>query len=479
MDHMASPRHESLARQMRVLFSVGVAGDLSDAELLERFASHEGDVAEGAFAILVERHGPMVLRVCRHVLRDGHAAEDAFQAAFLVLARRGRSLHASPSLAPWLQQVAWRTASKLRGNSARRRIHEARAAEAATEVRGGALWDDLAPALHEEIGRLPARYRVPLVLCYLEGLTALQVARQLGWPAGTVRSRLARGRQRLRARLIRRGLAPSAAALVAALSADSAWAEVPAALADMTTRAGVLFATCRVPAGAVPASILTLTEGVIQTMTLTKIKLIATVLAAGLATAAFAVAQAPGDGFGPGVQAKSADPQIVGKQPRGRGGRFADVAKRPANVYAPFDEGDPIVGPGPSDVTADAGRLEAVERKLDRILQALGALGPGEQAKTPPYFERTAPQEKVAPLDPATFDPTFLNVPGDFVDETAALKKGAPAGPRLRDARLMQARLGRVEQTLAELAERVQRLEDQAAKAPDAYRNRSGPEQKK
>ena len=109
---MSANRHGSTLRQVRVLFSVGSACGLTDGELLERFATREGEASELAFAVLVERHGPMVLRICRQVLRDEHAAEDAFQAAFLVLARRAHSLRVGTSLASWLQQVAWRTASR-------------------------------------------------------------------------------------------------------------------------------------------------------------------------------------------------------------------------------------------------------------------------------------------------------------------------------------------------------------------------------
>src|SRR5262249_49937500 len=140
---MAPFRHESLSRQMRMLFSLGVAGGASDAELLETFVACEGDAAERAFAVLVDRHGPMVLRVCRQVLRDAHAAEDAFQAAFLVLARRGGALHVGNSLAPWLQQVAWRTASRLRVKGARRMSHEAKAAASTKDFVAGSAWDDL------------------------------------------------------------------------------------------------------------------------------------------------------------------------------------------------------------------------------------------------------------------------------------------------------------------------------------------------
>jgi RNA polymerase sigma factor (sigma-70 family) len=443
IDSMAPDRHDFLARQMRVLFSMGVAGDLTDTELLERFAAREGEAAECAFATLVERHGPMVLRVCRQILRDGHAAEDAFQAAFLVLARRGGSLRGANSLAPWLQQVAWRTAARLRGKAVRRRIHEGRAAAAPPKAATGVVCDDLGPALHEEIGRLPTRYRVPIVLCYLEGLTALQVAQQLGWPPGTVRSRLARGRERLRVRLYRRGLAPSAAVVVAALAADSAWASVPAKLAEATTRGALLVATGRVAAGAIPVSVLSLTEGVLETMTLTKLKLMATVLAVGLATTALALAQS-GGGFGREPQTKSADPHIVGKIPLDPDGRISEPTKS-----AEADLRDHMVGAGQAQAAGDSGRLEAVERKLDRILQALGAIGPAER------LQPTAPVEtqKAAAVHRKFPDPFDSNVP---------LEKRPSSRWPMSDWNAIPARLDRVEKTLADLLERVMRLESAA-----------------
>jgi RNA polymerase sigma factor (sigma-70 family) len=321
---MASIRNDCLARQMRVLFSEGVAGGLTDTELLDRFAARNGEAAELAFAALVKRHGPMVLRVCRQTLRDGHAAEDAFQAVFLVLARRARSLYPGNSLAPWLQGVAWRTATRLREQSSLREFHERRAAESASILVADRAQDDLGDVLHEEIGRLPARYRVPLVLCYLEGLTAEQAARQLGWPDGTVRSRLARGRDRLRKRLIRRGMAPSSAVVVAALSSGTARA-VPATLADVTARAAAMVAAGHDAAGLVPASILSLTEGVLQMMAMTKWKMSGLALLASvvLTSGALVSAQAPGPGLNP----------------------------------------------------SESDRLRAVEAKLDRLLQKLDGAG--------------------------------------------------------------------------------------------------------
>src|SRR4051794_16862890 len=196
---MAKNPHGTAPRHIHTLFNVGTIGGLTDGQLLEWYTTRGGEAAELAFAALVERHGPMVLRVCRSLVRDEHEAQDAFQATFLVLVRRAGSLWVRDSLGPWLHEVACRVASCARSAAARRRRIERRAAESAGERHVvGEAGSDLGAVLHEEIGRLPEPYRAAIVLCGLEGLTHDQAARQLGWPLGTLQSRLARGRQRLR-----------------------------------------------------------------------------------------------------------------------------------------------------------------------------------------------------------------------------------------------------------------------------------------
>src|SRR5262249_26093058 len=158
-----------------------------DRQLLEQFTGRDKPTAELAFAALVQRHGPMVFRTCCEILRHRHEAEDAFQATFLVLACRAGSLWVQDSLGPWLFQVASRVAACAHSAALRRLAHERKAAElgALTRDRDDQTWDDRDAVLHEEIGRLPQRYRVAVVLCDLEGLTQEQAARRLGWPAGT------------------------------------------------------------------------------------------------------------------------------------------------------------------------------------------------------------------------------------------------------------------------------------------------------
>jgi RNA polymerase sigma factor (sigma-70 family) len=237
-------KNAAVVRQLRTLYSVGTIRELTDGQLLERFSTGPTEAAELAFAVVVERHGPVVLRVCRSVLPDPHDAQDAFQATFLVLVRKARGLWVRDSLGPWLHQVAYRTASCARLAAARRRRHE-RCAALASEEAYTEVADDLGQVLHEEIERLPERFRAPLILCDLEGRTHEQAARHLGWPVGTVKSRQARGRERLRDRLARRGLAPDAVVLGAALRPDGGPALLSPALVDSTARAAVEFLTLR------------------------------------------------------------------------------------------------------------------------------------------------------------------------------------------------------------------------------------------
>jgi RNA polymerase sigma factor (sigma-70 family) len=174
--------------QMQALFNQGTVSGLTDAELLQRFTARTGEDAESAFSVLMDRHGPMVMRVCRRVLSDAQDFDDAFQATFLVLVRKAGRLTIKHSLGPWLHGVALRAASCARSTAARRRVHERRAAEMRAESTVDDMPDDLGKILHDEIHRLPERYRAPIVLCCLEGLTQGQAALSLGWPVGTVQS---------------------------------------------------------------------------------------------------------------------------------------------------------------------------------------------------------------------------------------------------------------------------------------------------
>ena len=263
---MECDQNAALVHELKTLFNVGVVRDLTDGQLLERFATDRGEAAELAFAVLVERHGPMVLRVCRSVLSGEFESDDAFQATFLVLVQKARGLWVRDSLGPWLHQVAFRTASRARLSAARRRRHEAHAAATRPEAHTvkTAELDDL---LHEEIEMLPARYRAPVVLCDLEGCSHQQAARHLGWPVGTVKSRQARGREKLRDRLRRHGLAPSVALLGSGSPFAGANPVVSPALVEATTRSIVQFVTCQ---SAVKATTLSLVHEVLKAMSMTR-----------------------------------------------------------------------------------------------------------------------------------------------------------------------------------------------------------------
>ena len=270
----------SVLRHIQTIFESGTVGDLTDRQLLERFVGRDRDLAELSFAALVERHGPMVLRTCQSILQNRHDAEDAFQATFLVLTRKARSLWIRDSLGPWLFQVARRVAGCARAEALRRRDREREAAketaESATEER---IWDDQGAVVCEELGRLPDRYRSAVVLCDLEGLTQERAAELLGLPAGTVRSRLARGRVRLRERLTRRGLAPAPFAGLPWLTGHAAAPAVPAALFANTTRAAAGLITQQAAIGSL-GSIGALTEGVLSVMFWNKVRLVCGVILA-------------------------------------------------------------------------------------------------------------------------------------------------------------------------------------------------------
>jgi RND family efflux transporter MFP subunit len=261
---MTNRHAHSLIRFLRHVVGPDGSGRDADDRLLLRFA-RERDQA--AFAALVARHGPMVLGVCGRVLRDANDVEDAFQATFLVLARKARSLASPHLLAPWLYGVARRTALEARLRGARRRARERPIVDTATaDPAARAAWADLRPVLDEEIARLPERYRVPFVMCYLEGRTNGDAARLIGCPEGTVASRLSWARQRLRARLTRRGVTLSAGVLAALLTGRAA---VAPALAGCTAEAAASFVGT---APAVPAQVGSLAGKVLKQMFWTKMR---------------------------------------------------------------------------------------------------------------------------------------------------------------------------------------------------------------
>ena len=243
---------------------------LTDAQLLERFAAQRD---EAAFEAILYRHGPLVFGVCRRLLPDLHDVEDAFQATFLILTRKAAGIGQRALLGNWLYGVAYKVAAKARMSALRRRGRETPQADLAVLPDGEhAVEPDLAPLLHEELQRLPDRYRGPVVLCYLQGKTNAEAADQLHWPVGTVKSRLNRARELLHKRLARRGVVLTAGLL----AAHTLTAPAPAALLEGTFRAALLFAAGDAAVGgAASAGALALTKGVLQTMFLSKLKLFA------------------------------------------------------------------------------------------------------------------------------------------------------------------------------------------------------------
>jgi RNA polymerase sigma factor (sigma-70 family) len=255
----------------------------SDRLLLERFATRHD---EAAFAELVRRHGPTVLRTCRRVLGNDADAEDAFQASFLVLARKAGSAGWGDSVGPWLYEVAYRLACAGRRQAVRRRGRERRAAAPEAQPAPDASLSELAGVLDEELHRLPAPYRQPLLLCYLEGQTRDAAARRLGWSLRTLERRLERGRGLLRARLARRGLTLSAALLAAGLARPAT--AMPPLLPAATARAAAAFTTGQ--GGVAPAAV-ALARGALRGLTAFRLKATAAlaVLLGGLALGAAAL----------------------------------------------------------------------------------------------------------------------------------------------------------------------------------------------
>jgi RNA polymerase sigma factor (sigma-70 family) len=259
-------------QHIRKLAAVQTRRGLADCELLRQFVEARD---EAAFTVLVERHGPMILGVCRRALRHAQDAEDACQATFLVLARRAASVRKAASVSSWLHGVACRVAANLKREHSRRcrREREVRPS-APPDPPGEVSWREVQAALDEELQGLPERLRAPLILCYLEGRTRDEAARRLNLTAACLHGRLERGRKRLCDRLTRRGLTLSATFLAAALGEGVARAVPSPTTVLSAARAAALLSGGQPAAGGViPARVLTLTQEVLKGMFLTKLKL--------------------------------------------------------------------------------------------------------------------------------------------------------------------------------------------------------------
>jgi RNA polymerase sigma factor (sigma-70 family) len=338
---MAKRQLTPVLRHIHRLAGVASPDELTDGQLLERFVLRR---EEAAFEALVLRHGPLVWRLCRRALPQAQDAEDAFQATFLVLARKAGSIRKQQSVGSWLYGVASRIARKAKAGIGRRAARERQGVDMpAPAGRGDGTWADVERVIEEETQRLPAKCREPFVLCYLEGKTNEEAARLLGWPPGTVKTRLAQARELLRKRLARRGLGLSTGLVAAVLAQGGADAAVPTLLAAGAVKAAAGFAAgSAAVAGGCTARAVTLAQGVLKGTALVRWSFVtALMLAAGLlaTTAGLAV-----------HQARTANPPTTGQAegPKGKDGE-ADAAAllRPPGArsekQAPLDRhGDPL-----------------------------------------------------------------------------------------------------------------------------------------
>jgi RNA polymerase sigma factor (sigma-70 family) len=267
MGAMSSSQFVSVLRYVRRLVEGSESAQSSDRQLLARYVVHRD---EDAFAAIVQRHGTLVWGVCRRVLDDPNDADDAFQAAFLVLLNRATALRGRDCLAGWLQGVAWRLARKVKVEAARRKAKEAHPKTSTTsDASEAVIQRDVRQVLDEELDRLPEKYRVPLILCYLEGKTYNEAARLLGWPDGTVCGRLARARELLRQRLTRRGLTLSIAALTATSVEPLA---APATAVAAVGRMARAYLLSQPVAGTSSTAVVGLARGLLETMALSKLR---------------------------------------------------------------------------------------------------------------------------------------------------------------------------------------------------------------
>src|SRR5262245_28520775 len=271
--------------------------DQSDPQLVEQFLARRN---EAVFEAIVRRHGPMVYRVCWRVVRHHQDAEDAFQATFLLLAQKLCGLRKHASLASWLHGIAHRVALKAKTEGAARRRHERQAPTAQPGQPDEVGWSEVCVALDAELAELPEKWRLPLVLCYLEGRTQDEAAKQLGWSERTLRRRLEEARTALGRRLSLRGIVVPAALSAILFSDCVASAALPGKLVGSTVEAAPRIAAGQVGTAIASAKVTALAEGALRTMLLTKFKttaalvLVAVVIAASVASRGLPVLAANG-----------------------------------------------------------------------------------------------------------------------------------------------------------------------------------------
>ncbi len=365
---MVNGQAKKLLKHIRRLVVAQSTGRLTDGQLLDRFVTSQD---QAAFAAMVTRHGAMVLGVCRRVLRNVEDAEDACQAAFLVLARKASAIRKKDSLASWLHGVAFRIAANLKKNGARHRpFTRAQAAVLPTGPAEEVTWREVQVALDEEINRLPKQYRAPVLLCYLEEKTRDEAARELGLSLATLRGRLERGREFLRARLTRRGLTISATLFAVTLGQGSASAGMSPTMAVSLIQAAAAGAGGTAASGAVPAKVAALTQGAIQAMFLTKLKVVSALMVAlvlvggGLGLLAF-----------PGMEGTKASAKEIKELPLEQAAPAALVAEGglAQEKAVPLEKGlaqdkPPAAAKNISPLLSD-GFLQKVSKPLQQIFQ--------------------------------------------------------------------------------------------------------------
>jgi RNA polymerase sigma factor (sigma-70 family) len=469
---MASGALAGSLRHLCHLFHEGTTVGLGDGLLLARYAA---DRDEAAFEALVARHGPMVLSTCRAFLKHEHDVEDAFQATFLVLVRKARSIRAGDALGGWLHRVAFRAAVQTGAELRRRCRREAEAAAMTTlAVIHAGPEPDIAPLLHEELDRLPDHQRLPIVLCDLEGLTYEQAADRLHWTEPTLRHRLLKARRRLRDRLIRRGFTAGAVVAVLEASASGARAAVPAALIRSAISAAA--------GGAASTTAAAVSTTIIRSLLMARLKVTATGI---LAVAALASAGAVAIGAGRPEPPKTAMKMQAGapmeRHPTVGGdatpasarvemlevrGRVVDPDGRPvarATIQAVYPGANRDLQPGPGSTGSD-GRFFVRVPPPRHVFDSLQADAMRARGGMPPWIIAYAPG----------FGPSkagALREPGDSDELTIRLVEEGPpiegriidlegrpvAGARVKVARLWFARQGTLSGWLAHAADRSPR----------------------
>jgi RNA polymerase sigma factor (sigma-70 family) len=414
---------------------------LGDAELLERFVAHQD---EAAFAALVQRHGPLVWRVCRAVLRHDQEAEDAFQATFVILARKAGSVRDPKALSAWLHGVAAQIARRAQRGAVRRRAREERARDLPppTPIAEGA-WRELQAVLDEEVEHLPDKLRVPFVRCFLEGHCQAEVARDLGCRPGTVSARLSQARKELLGRLAQRGVSLSAALTAVVLSRDAAGAALPSALAPLTVQAAVACTAAQgALAGVLSTRVAALVRGGVSSMYLTRGKVIAALLVCAGLLAAAAGVLVPKSAVGSERQKPPvAAPAREGKEPKQPGekvevrGRVLGPDGKPRAgarlVFVPFSSDEEGKDRPPVAATSDRDgrfRLLAPRQNLVRGRQLVAAA----EGCGPDWIEAdrlTAGEVTLRLVSDVTITGRILDLEGRPVKDVQVRIRGLEATP--------------------------------------------------